>query len=126
MNKRLVGVVSIAAAGGGLLMGCTRPSAPAPQPVPALGCYTGHPDADIKVVGLVGEADAMEAFDPGSGCTTNDSVGPVSVSFVQAADETEAETLCTDLDPANNAFFDLSAATTPAPGLAGYWACSAK
>ena len=128
MNKPMVGTLSFAVAGGGLLIGCAPSPAPPPppDPVPALGCYSGNPDVDVKIVGEVGTVGALEVYDAGSDCTTNDIVGPLSITFVEAADAIEAATACQLLDPENETWVDLSSLTTPAPGLAGYWSCSDK
>jgi hypothetical protein len=126
MNKLITGSVAVAVAGSSMLVACT-PSAP--KPVPAYGCYTGDSRADLKVVGKVGTLNALEVYDPGSHCATNLTVTFAAVPFVKAtgaAGVSGAISQCLPIDAATVNGVDLSTWTTPAPGLAGYWACSPK
>jgi hypothetical protein len=135
MNKLLTGSVALAMAGGSALAACTPPpkAPPVTVPGPATGCYpspvTPH-DADLLVVGAPNADNALEVYDGGSNCSTNDFVASIALRYVKAIDESAALALCQSLDkpaddPTQNVV-DLSPWMSPSPGLAGYYACSPK
>ncbi len=132
MKKSTVFPLVVAVAGTGLAAACApQPAPPAPPTGPALGCYTGTTgvalNVDANVVGAPGDVAGIVAFDPGSDCSTNVSIpAGTTLSYVAASDEAEALTACQAIDPANNKVADLADFVEPAPGLSGYFSCSAK
>lgn len=116
----------LAVAGVGVLGGCTTqpaPTTPTTIPSPPLGCYTAAGNNDLKVVGPQGTLNALEVYSEGSGCTgTMD----LAIPYVYEATTAAALTKCQAVDAATVNALDLSAWTTPSPGLSTYFACSPK